>query len=131
MSRPYTLRNRLSIAALLAGGVVAGCASSPPLQTEGSTSGIRAAEELGSSKVPEAKLHVQLAKEELGNAEALAKEGDSERANSMLLRAEADAQLAVALSREDVEKNESLAAVERVRQLRQDHNLTAPEGSKP
>ena len=129
--RHSTLRSRLSVAALLAGGAVAGCASSPPLQTEGSTSGIRAAEELGSAKVPEAKLHVQLAKEELGNAEALAKGGDTERANSMLLRAEADAQLAVALSREDVEKNESLAAVERVRQLRQDHNLPAPEGSKP
>jgi hypothetical protein len=121
----------LSIAALLAGGVVAGCASSPPLQTEGSTSGIRAAEELGAAKVPEAKLHLQLAKEELGNAEALAKGGDPERANSMLRRAEADAQLAVALSREEVEKNESLAAVERVRQLRQDHNLPVVEGTQP
>jgi hypothetical protein len=131
MRHPSTLRRRLSVAVLLAGGVVAGCASSQPLQTEGSTSGIRAAEELGAAKVPEAKLHLQLAKEELGSAEALAKSGDAERANSMLLRAEADAQLAVALSREDVEKNESLVAVERVRQLRQDHKLPVAEGNQP
>lgn len=123
-------RIRLGATALLVSSVVAGCASAPPLETEGSTSGIRAAEELGAAKVPEAKLHLQLAKEELGNAEALAEQGDRDRADSMLLRAEADAQLAVALSREDVEKNESLAAVERVRQIRQDHNLPT-EGNKP
>jgi hypothetical protein len=43
----------------------------------------------------------------------------------MLLRAEADAELAVALSRGDVEKSEARAAAERVRQLRQD-NPTQP-----
>jgi hypothetical protein len=129
MTYPSNIRYRLSATVLLVSSAFAGCASAPPLQTESSTSGIRAAEELGAAKVPEAKLHLQLAKEELGNAEALAKAGDRERADSMLLRAQADAQLAVALSREDVEKNESLAAVERVRQLRQDHNL--PEGNQP
>ena len=39
----------------------------------------------------------------------------------MLLRAEADAELAVELSHGDAEKAESKAAVERVRQLRQDN----------
>ena len=43
----------------------------------------------------------------------------------MLLRAEADAELAVALSRGDAEKSEARAAAERVRQLRQD-NPTQP-----
>jgi hypothetical protein len=39
----------------------------------------------------------------------------------MLLRAEADAELAVVLSREDAERSEAQAAVARARQLRQDN----------
>ncbi|OGQ81013.1 MAG: hypothetical protein A2289_14320 [Deltaproteobacteria bacterium RIFOXYA12_FULL_58_15] len=102
--------------------LAAGCATSTGLRTEASTSGIRAAEEVGASKVPQAALHLQLAKEELEHAKGWAANGDKDRAASLLLRAEADAELAVALSREDAEKSEALAAIERVRNLRQDNN---------
>jgi hypothetical protein len=108
----------------MAAGTVAiglGCASSPPLRTEASSSGIRAAEEVGAAKVPQASLHLQLAKEELQNAKALAANNEKERAVSMLSRAEADAELAVALSREDAERADARAAVDRVRQLRQEN----------
>lgn len=109
--------------AVMVAAIAAGCAStSAPLGTEASTSGIRAAEEVGAPKVPRAALHLQLAKEELELAKGLAAGGDKDRASSLLLRAEADAELAVALSREDAEKSEAQAAVERVRQLRQDNN---------
>jgi len=101
--------------------IAVGCASSPPLRTEASTSGIRAAEEVGATKVPQASLHLQLAKEELENAKALAAHDQKERAVSMLSRAEVDAELAVALSREDAEKAEARSAVDRVRQLRQEN----------
>lgn len=111
----------VSAAAVVAAAIAAGCASAPPVSTEKSTSGIRAAEEVGAPKVPRAALHLQLAKEELGNAQALANKDENEKAESMLLRAQADAELAVALSRENAEKSEALAAVERVRQLRQDN----------
>jgi len=109
--------------AVVVTAIAAGCASAPPpvRTTEASTSGIRAAEEVGASSVPRAALHLQLAKEELGHAEGLAADGEKEKAESMLSRAEVDAQLAVALSREHTEKSEALAAVERVRQLRQDN----------
>jgi regulator of protease activity HflC (stomatin/prohibitin superfamily) len=108
--------------AVVATAIVAGCANTPaPLRTEASTSGIRAAEEVGAAKVPQASLHLQLAKEELALAKALSAKGEKEKAASMLLRAEADAELAIALSREDAEKTEAKAAVERVRQLRQDN----------
>jgi hypothetical protein len=100
--------------------IVAGCTNAP-LRTEGSTSGIRAAEEAGAAKVPQAKLHLQMAKEGLAKARELYKQGKKDQAASMLLRAEADAELAVVLSREDAEKTEANAAVERVRQLRQDN----------
>ena len=106
--------------AVMAIAIVVGCANAP-LRTEASTSGIRAAEEAGAAKLPQASLHLQLAKEELELAKALAKKGEKESAQSMLLRAEADAELAVVLSHEDAEKSEATAAVERVRQLRQDN----------
>jgi outer membrane murein-binding lipoprotein Lpp len=106
--------------AVVATAIIAGCTSAP-LRTETSTSDIRAAEEAGAAKVPEASLHLQLAKEELDRAKGLAAKGDKEMAASMLLRAEADAELAVALSHGDAEKSEARAAVERVRQLRQDN----------
>ena len=98
--------------------IAVGCASSPPLRTEASSSGIRAAEEVGAAKVPQASLHLQLAKEELENAKRLAANDEKERAVSMLSRAEVAAELAVALSREDAERAEAQAAVDRARQLR-------------
>ena len=106
------------VMAVASTAIAVGCASSPPLRTEASTSGIRAAEEVGAAKVPQASLHLQLAKEELQNAKALAANDEKERAVSMLSRAEADAELAVALSREDAERAEARAAVDRVHQLR-------------
>lgn len=107
-------------AAVVATAMVAGCANAP-LRTEASTSGIRAAEEVGAAKIPQASLHLQLAKEELELAKGLAAKGEKEKAASMLLRAEADAELAVALSRGDAEKSEAQSAVERVQKLRQDN----------
>ena len=101
--------------------IAVGCASTPPLRTEASSSGIRAAEEVGAAKVPQASLHLQLAKEELENAKRLAANDEKERAVSMLSRAEVDAELAVALSREDAEKAEAQGAIDRVRQLRQEN----------
>lgn len=108
------------VVAVLATAIVTGCANAP-LRTEASTSGIRAAEEAGAAGVPQASLHLQLAKEELGVARGLAAKDEKEKAVSMLLRAEADAELAVVLSHEDAEKSQATAALERVRQLRQDN----------
>jgi len=107
-------------AAVAAVTIIAGCANAP-LRTEASTSGIRAAEEAGAAKVPQASLHLQMAREELAQARELSAKGEKEQAASMLLRAEADAELAVVLSREDAEKTEANAAVERVRELRKNN----------
>jgi len=116
---------------MLAGSVlfaamIAGCGSTPVLNKEASTSAIRVAEESGASTVPSASLYLQLAKEGLENAKALSTrddKNDKERAESMLLRAQADAELAAALSRGDADKKEATEAIERVRQLRQDNQL--------
>lgn len=112
-------RNLRSVATLLvvcAG--LAGCASKTSLKTDSSTAAIRTAEELGAPQVAQASLHLQLAKEELEAATALHEDGKREEADSMLLRAEADAELAIALSRADAERTEAESAMERVRALR-------------
>jgi len=106
--------------AVVATGLVAGCAN-VPLRTEKSTSAIRAAEEAGAATVPQASLHLQLAREELEAAKKLSEKGDKEEARSMLMRAEADAELAIDLSHKDTERAEAREAVERVRQLRKDN----------
>jgi len=104
----------------------AGCAG-VALRTEGSSAAIRAAEEVGAKDVPQAALHLQLAKESLEKATKLSKQGEEAQAKSLLTRAEADAELAVVLSREDSERQAAMEAVEQVRQLR----LANPDRSIP
>ena len=113
-------------ASILSAAAIAGCAASGPTfkeSSEPSKSSIRAAEEVGAAKVPSASFYLQLAKEKLENARALAAEGKKEEAASMLKRAEADAELAITLSHEQAERTEAAKAVERARQLRIDNQL--------
>jgi len=51
------MRHVLPVGSLLLVVIAAGCASSPALRTESSSSAIRAAEEVGASEVPRASLH--------------------------------------------------------------------------
>jgi hypothetical protein len=115
----------MAVSFLLA-AAIAGCAASGPTfkeSSESSKSSIRAAEEVGAAKVSNASLYLQLAKEELENAEALAADDKNEQATSMLKRAEADAELAITLSHEKSEKAEAAEAIDRARQLRIDNQL--------
>jgi hypothetical protein len=110
---------------LLSALVIAGCGSGPVVvNKEASTSAIRAAEEVGASGVPSASLYLQLAKEGFENAKLLAAKGEKEQSESMLSRAQADAELAVALSRGDADKKEAGLALERVQKLRDDNQLS-------
>ena len=109
---------------LLTGLFIAGCGSnSVVVDEESTTSSIRAAEEVGATDISTASLYLQLAKEELVKAQTFAENGEKEKAESMLLRASADGELAVALSRSDTDKREAADAIERVKQLRLEHNL--------
>lgn len=120
------------VGSFLIAAVIAGCASGPTFHksSEASTSAIRAAEEVGASKVPSASLYLQLAKEELEGAKKLNETGKEDQSVSLLMRAEADAELSVALSHEQTERTEAEQALEKVRQLRQDNPATI-ERSNP
>jgi hypothetical protein len=116
--------NRINAAffviAFTALAMMAGCASAP-LNTEESTSGIRAAEIAGAEKVPKASLHLKLAKEELILAKRYEAKNEMIKAQSMLLRSEADAELALILAREESEKSKSRAELENIRILKKEN----------
>jgi len=95
------------------------CASAQlaPEQLSSSEAAIRSAGELGADQVPQAALHKKLAEEQLAQAKKLAEDGDQERADLVLARANADAELAVALVKEANAENEAMAAATDVRTI--------------
>ena len=99
--------------------VTAGCAAGVSNEKIAAThSSIRAAEELGAPKVPQASLHLQLAKEENEHAQKFIKDGDPEHAEGQLLRAQADAELALALAREAPMQVEAQQEADKAQSLR-------------
>lgn len=101
--------------------VALGCGSSPvPVEKMASSeAAIRAAREMGAPDEPKAALHLRLAQEQLEQAKALSKEGDNERAETVLMRAQSDAELALALAREKKSKTEAEKALEQLKTLQQ------------
>jgi len=120
------MRRAIVGAGLLLG--VAGCAGNQKVPTEAlvdSQVSIRAAEEAGAVQVPDAARHLELAKEQTREARELLDDGKREEAALYLQRAEADAELAVALAREAPARAEAQRAKEQVQALQQ------REGTQP
>ncbi len=94
-----TMAKAMGLAVLVA---AAGCASGPVPSDRlaASQASIRAADEVGAQNVPSAALYLQLAKEQVEQAKQLIKADEGERARFVLMRAEADAELALAQARE-------------------------------
>lgn len=91
---------------LMAGtlALCAGCGASRPPPTDNLASAIaavRGAQEAGAAQVPKASLQLRLAEEQVAQARAMIKNGQNERADYMTLRAFNDAELALALAREN------------------------------
>lgn len=110
---------RLSIPAL-AFVICAGCASAdPPINEKAaaSSASIRAAEEVGATHDPSAALYLQLAKEESEHARMLTDSNDKDKANRLLMRAEVDAQLSLALARSENDKAAAQGAIDSVKKM--------------
>ena len=104
--------------------LVFGCAGSypPPTQQMADVqSASRSANELGAQSNPKAQLHLKLAEEQLDQAKIAMKDDDNERAHSLLTRAKADAELAVALTREDKAEHQASQAVDQSNAQRSTH----------
>ena len=107
----------LSIAAVMG---MAGCAGTPVPNSKvaSSEAAIRAAQETGSRGVPQAALHLKLAEEQLQSAKALIRDNNNQRAEYVLMRAQADAELAIALSHVATSNVQAGAAVDAARAVR-------------
>jgi hypothetical protein len=106
------------------------CGATIPAPTQpmaDAQSASRSAREVGADTQPLAKLRVKLADEQIAEAKTLIANGENERAGYVLLRARADAELALALAREQNALVEKQKAVE---QSSATFNSNAP-GAKP
>jgi hypothetical protein len=79
------------------------CGASLPPPTQrlaDAQSAERSARELGANSEPAAQLSLKLADEQIGQAQKAMSDGDNKRAESLLIRAKADAELAIVQARE-------------------------------
>jgi hypothetical protein len=78
---------------------------------------IRAAEEAGASAVPQAALHLKMAKDQLAQGDKLAANGDDDKASRAYGRSKSDAELAVLLARHHAIKTKAQQAVDKANAL--------------
>lgn len=103
-----SLASLFSIAPLLA---ACGASFPPPTQRlADAESAERSATELGANRVPAAQLSVKLAQDQIAQAKRAMADGDNARAESLLVRAKADAELGIAQARESGAKLEGQKA---------------------
>ena len=95
-----------------------GGAAIPQEQLTSSQAAISAAEVGGEQGDPQAALLLKKAKDQVEEAKKLIANGDNHRAQMVLLRAEADAQLALAIGQELASRNEAETAEKQVADLK-------------
>ena len=120
MRRAFLLTTYLfaGLVALAAAGC--GAAAPPTHQLTASQAAIRGAEEVGAENTPKAALHLKMARDHLTNAENLISNEEYEDAALVLKRAEADANLAIALAKEDQARKDAEEAMRKVQELKRD-----------
>ena len=115
-----TLRRTVACLSAATAVAIAGWAGTPVPNAKVSSSeaAVRAAQETGSNNVPQAALHLKLAEEQLQSAKALIRDNENKRAEYVLMRAQADAELAIALSHVAKSNVQAGAAVDAERAVR-------------
>ena len=89
----------------------------PRNQLTASEAAVRAAEEMGAQSSPQSALHLKRAREQVEDGKTLIREGENERAEWVLRRAESDADLALSLAREENQRKKALEAKEELERL--------------
>lgn len=111
-----------ALAAVTAVGIFTiGCASSwapPNERMANAESAVRGAQEVGATNEPNAALHLKIAQEEIVNAKALMKNDDNKRADFVLMRASAEAELALSLSKASIARAEAQKTIDEVAKLK-------------
>lgn len=124
------MRSTISLL-VIAAAALAGCASGgavPADRLATSKAAVKSAEDMGAAKDPTAALHLRLAREQLEVGRKLIIDGDTDRARLVLMRAEADADVALNLSRERAAKMAAAKANDDLRAVRSSMPSTSKEG---
>ncbi len=106
----------LGLAVLL--GACGGGYPEPRNQLTASEAAVRAAEVAGAQNSPQSALHLKRAREQVEIGRNLIQEGENERAEWVLKRAESDADLALAVATEETRRKQAAAAKEELDHLR-------------
>lgn len=107
----------LSAFVVVAGLAACGGSTVPAARMATAQSSIGAAQGSGAEHNPTAALYLQYAREQYAQAQSLSRDGDGERAEYVLRRAEADAELARELSRREAARNAAQQAQSQARTL--------------
>lgn len=99
--------------------LMVGCATAqlPISYVVDAQAAISAAESVGAEKIPKAQLHLKMARDQVKKADLYIKEKEPEKARFMLMRAQADAEVALALTREAQDRARLEEANKRVDEL--------------
>lgn len=108
----------MAFAVLVAFAIGCGSYPAPNEHMVTSQASVRAAQEVGAQNNPQAALHLKLAQEQVAQAQQLMQDGENKRAEYVLLRAEADAELAVALARQASARAQAQEALDELRALK-------------
>lgn len=103
----------------------------PAKQLADTEASIRAAKEVGAEDNPAAALQLKIARDGLERAQRLSKDGENDRARSVLEEAELDAELAVLLARQEASEAKAMQAKQRVGALGSAKQDELNEGAKP
>lgn len=111
---------RLFLALPLFGVVLTACggAAVPQEALTAAKASVSGAEVAGAAAEPKAALHLKLAKEQITKAEALIQDGDNEEAAVQVDRAQADADLSMALAKEAKAKQDATETKEQLDRLK-------------
>ena len=90
----------------------------PTAQLTAAKAAIRGAVEAGAKGAPKGALHLKMARDQVAEAEDLIADEKMDRAKHLLIRAEADGNLAVALAKEAEAKRELAEIKDKLRRLR-------------
>jgi hypothetical protein len=111
-------RANLAISAALLWSAACGGYSAPTERMATTEAAIRGAQELGAGSLPRAALHLKLAQEQSDKARQFMEDGDNELAELTLRRAQADAELAIALTKEEQTSKRTKQAQARLEQAK-------------
>ena len=110
---------RSDIAVVILGTGLVACAAYPkPVERLASAeASVRAAREVDAAASPNGALYLKYAEESLAEGRTRMASGENARAEATLIRAAADAELALAIARETAAREQAISSLEQLRRL--------------